>query len=157
MVEIEDRDFFDLLYTQWSKTYGAENMFWMPVEAKVGDDVFWEVYAVDAEKEQHLVASFQSEEDADFVSAVHGCLADLVRRLHSALDESERLDESKDDQSALTAELALENKELQLEVEKLTIEVEGLREQRDARECRIQELADELADFTYVVRKWGLL
>lgn len=104
---MDDKSFFDLLYQQWSKTTGAENMFWMSEKVDAGD-IVWEVYAVDQEQEQHFVASFLSEEDADFVSGVHGCVADLIRRLHTALDEADRLDIEKDELIGRVADLELE-------------------------------------------------
>lgn len=105
---MEDRDFFDMLYQGWAKTYGAEDMFWMPEEVDAGDMPVWEVYAVDRHQEKHFVASFLSEADAAFVTAVHGCFGDLTRRLHSAIDEAERLDEQRDEQEFRIAELAIE-------------------------------------------------
>lgn len=109
---MEDRDFFDHLYQLWSKTYGAKDMFWMPVELSVGQDTLWEVYAVDENQEKHFVATLQSEEDADFITAVHGCLPDLVRRLHEALDESDNADFDRDSRECRIAELEMEVDEL---------------------------------------------
>lgn len=109
---MEDREFFDYLYQLWSKTYGAKDMFWMPVETQIGEDSFWEVYAVDDKQEQHFIASFQSDEDADFITAMHGCIPDLVRRLHEALDEADNADYDRDSRECRIAELELELHEL---------------------------------------------
>ena len=40
--------------------------------------------------------SFNAAKDAYFLRALHGCFADLVRRLNTALDEADRLDYPKD-------------------------------------------------------------
>ena len=90
---MDDRDFFDTLLQTWAQTFGAENMYWKVVEVEAGAFTYtYEVYAVDAEQGEHFIGSFLSEADADFVAGIHGCLPDLVRRLHAALDESDRLD-----------------------------------------------------------------
>jgi hypothetical protein len=117
---MDDRDFFDHLLQLWAKTYGAEKMYWMPVQAKIGQDEYWEVYAVDEDNEQHFIASFQSDEDADFIAAVHGCLPDLVRRLHTALDEADRADYGRDSREGRIAELELEVKSLRNTLDRLS-------------------------------------
>lgn len=50
------------------------------------------IYAVDQDGNRKLVASDLSDVDADFITGVHGCLPDLVRRLLAAVDEADRLD-----------------------------------------------------------------
>ncbi|AUV61999.1 hypothetical protein KIV63_gp45 [Mycobacterium phage SWU2] len=117
---MEDRDFFDLLHQQWAKTTGAEQMFWMPEQYKDGTNR-WKLHAVymgtDGEETRKLIASdFQSEADADFIAAVHGCMPDLVRRLHAALDEADSKDYDRDSRECRIAELELENKELREKV-----------------------------------------
>ncbi|AEJ95141.1 hypothetical protein MICROWOLF_44 [Mycobacterium phage Microwolf] len=118
---MEDREFFDLLYQQWSKTTGAKDMFWMSEEYKDGTGR-WKVYAVhvgtDHQETRKLIASeLHSEADADFIAAVHGCLADLTRRLNSALDEADRADYDRDSRECRIAELELENAELRAKLE----------------------------------------
>ncbi|AEK07406.1 hypothetical protein ROCKSTAR_41 [Mycobacterium phage Rockstar] len=113
---MEDRDFFDLLHQQWAKTTGAENMYWASEEYKDGTGR-WKVYAVKVDEEgnetKKLIASeLQNEADADFIAAVHGCLPDLTRRLHMALDEADRADYDRDSRECRLAELELENAEL---------------------------------------------
>lgn len=95
---MDDREFFDVLFQTWAQTTGSENMFWKVEKAQVDAfDSFWEVYAVDSDKEEHFIGSFLTEEDADFVAGVHGCIPDLVRQLHAALDEADRLDREMDE------------------------------------------------------------
>lgn len=113
---MEDREFFDLLYQQWTKTTGAKDMYWMSEEYKDGTGR-WKLYAVamgsDGEETRKLIASeLANEADADFIAAIHGCLADLTRRLHSALDESDNADYDRDSRECRIAELELENAEL---------------------------------------------
>ncbi|QJD52093.1 hypothetical protein PBI_MA5_41 [Mycobacterium phage MA5] len=124
---MEDRDFFDLLHQQWAKTTGAEDTFWAVEEdtehyaAGPGTFNIWAVSqqaskdpdAVDGRK---FVASFEREEDADFIAAVHGCVPDLTRRLHMALDEADRADYDRDSRECRLAELELENAELRREL-----------------------------------------
>ncbi|AEJ92393.1 hypothetical protein TIMSHEL_40 [Mycobacterium phage Timshel] len=117
---MEDREFFDLLYQQWSKTTGAQDMFWMPEQYQDGTGR-WKLYAVhmgdDGEQTRKLVASdLQNEADADFISAIHGCMGDLVRRLNAALDEADSADYDRDSRECRIAELEMENKELRQSV-----------------------------------------
>lgn len=90
---MDDRDFFDTLYQGWSKTTGAAECFWMPEEDREGA---LNVYAVDKDQNKFIVATDLDEPDAAFITALHGCFADLVRRLHAALDEADRLDLERD-------------------------------------------------------------
>ncbi|AHJ88699.1 hypothetical protein PBI_RHYNO_41 [Mycobacterium phage RhynO] len=120
---MEDRDFFDLLYQHWSKTTGAQDTYWMVEEDTAhydggpGTFIVWAVGQepskdIDAVDGRKFIASFSREEDADFTTAMHGCLADLVRKLHMALDEADRADYDKDSRECRMAELELENAEL---------------------------------------------
>lgn len=102
---MEDREFFDHLYQLWSKTTGAKDMYWMP-QANEGSPTF-DILAVSEESGSYRIASYLEDEDADFITAIHGCLPDLVRRLNSALDESDRLDHERDSQECRIAELEL--------------------------------------------------
>ncbi|AVO22072.1 hypothetical protein PBI_WAITS_41 [Gordonia phage Waits] len=100
---MEDREFFDTLYSEWSKTTGAGERYLIVEEIRLDGranyDRTYGVLAVsfedDAVREQ--VATFEKEADADFFAAVHGCFGDLVRRLHEALDEADRADERRDE------------------------------------------------------------
>lgn len=93
---MDDREFFDVLYTLWVKTTGASDRYW-----DVDGD---RVRAVGQSGEPVVVAAGVGDADADFITALHGCFPDLVRRLHTALDEADRLDREMDDvQSRLAA------------------------------------------------------
>lgn len=128
---MEDREFFDLLYAHWAKTTGAEDRFWMSEQDESFPDS-WNLLAVDQQQEKKLLGSFHSEADADFIAAVHGCVADMIRRLHIALDEADRLDAEKDD--------------LVFRVAELEMDADGLHEVIKSDERSITELEAELSD-----------
>jgi hypothetical protein len=109
---MDDRSFADLLYQVWSKTTGAQATFWKPVETINGVDIV----AVNQQNEEKLIGSFLASEDADFITALHGCLGDLVRRLHDALDEADRADRDRDEREVRIADLELQVASLRREV-----------------------------------------
>lgn len=104
---MDDRQFFDEIYQLWSKTTGAEDRFWMPEEHFDRSGRF-NVYAVGQDETRKLVASGLSDNDADWLTALHGCFADLHRRLHSALDEADRADFDHDSRECRIMELETE-------------------------------------------------
>ena len=119
---MDERDFFDTLYQQWTKTTGAEDMFWMSEQYQDGTGR-WKVYAVkvgaDGNQTRKLIASeLRNEADADFIAATHGCIPDLVRRTHAALDEADEKDYDRDSRECRIAELELENQELRKELDR---------------------------------------
>lgn len=101
---MDDREFFDHLFQLWSKTTGAQDTYWMP-EKHFDNSGRWNVFAVAKDDSRKKVASGLGEWDADFLTAVHGCLPDLVRRLHAALDEAENVDFDRDSRECRIAEL----------------------------------------------------
>jgi hypothetical protein len=133
---MEDRDFFDTLYQGWSQTTGAGDTYWMP-EIDGGEDAdsysMFNIYAVDQEQKKRLVAMGLEEADAGWITALHGCFADLVRRLHIAVDLAEQKDVERDmamgdlfealneklDQQATIEGLGLENAELRKEIDQI--------------------------------------
>ena len=117
---MDDLEFFDLLYQQWSKTTGAENTYWMPEPYEEGG---FNIYSVDQEHNKLLIAVGLPEADADWITAVHGCFADLTRRLQRAVDESERLEIEKDNVICEMAQLAVENNDLRAENQRLNEEL----------------------------------
>jgi hypothetical protein len=134
---MENLEFYDMLYQGWSKTTGAENRFWMP--DKDADHIgrgAYDIYAVDEQQHKKLVASFLSDEDAAFITAVHGCLPDLIRTLRDAADENDRLDTEKDELIGRVAELELEVDKLN---ESVVIYLERIKEQ----ESFMEYLANE--------------
>jgi hypothetical protein len=112
---LNDLDFLDLIYSQWAKTSGGDNTFWMPIEDKDYPGR-WNIAAVDKDENRQMLGEFWSETDADFVCGLHGCIADLVRRMHAALDEADRVDRERDEQEQSIYALAVENEELKQEI-----------------------------------------
>lgn len=100
------REFLDELYQMFCRTTGDEHMFWVveKVESEDGQ-ITWELYAANAELEKVLLATFLYEIDSDFTAGIHGALPDLVRKMHEALDEADRLDEERDEQEIRIAQL----------------------------------------------------
>jgi hypothetical protein len=59
------------------------------------------------------------DEDADFITAIHGCFPDLIRTVLAALDEADRADFDKDSRECRIAELEAELAELRADLEGL--------------------------------------
>lgn len=104
---MEDREFFDLIYQQWTKTTGAEDCYWS-VEPHFDNSGRHNIYSVDNDDGRKLIASGLNEKDADWITGLHGCFADLYRRLHYALDEADRADFDRDSRECRIMELECE-------------------------------------------------
>ncbi|BCP36424.1 hypothetical protein MINTMi198_17940 [Mycobacterium intracellulare M.i.198] len=116
---MDDLEFFDVLYQGWSKTTGAENTYWQPIEHDHLPTDSRHRFSVDAVGEDHAVrvAAGLTEEDAAWITALHGCFADLTRRLHQAVDEAERFDIEKDRVISELALAEIENNDLREQLE----------------------------------------
>jgi hypothetical protein len=112
---MEDRDFFDQLYQQFTKTTNAETAYWEPVYSD--DYADYVISAVEADGTRSHVGLVPNEADADFICGLHGALPELVRRLHDAVDESDRLDVARDEAVADQFVLAEENAKLRAELD----------------------------------------
>ena len=95
---MDTREFIDLLFTQYARTTGGETTYWRPD----GNTLV----AVDGDTET-VIASGMAEQDAAWITAVHGAFADLARCLHTALDEADRADADRDVRENRIAELEL--------------------------------------------------
>ena len=95
---MDTREFIDLRFTQYCRTTGGETTYWRP-------DGNQNV-AVDGDTET-VIASGMAEQDAAWITAVHGAFADLARCLHTALDEADRADADRDVRENRIAELEL--------------------------------------------------
>lgn len=103
---MDDREFFDHLFQMWSKTTWAKDRYW-----DYNRDQMTGLYKIDSvgeRDERGNVAYGLYEADADWITAVHGCFPDLIRRLHSALDEADTADQNRDSRECRIAELELE-------------------------------------------------
>ena len=122
MFENEDKQFFDELYQLWSRTTGAKDRYWMPVQDEEAGS-FFSLVAADTESDMKKhVASFLCDEDAEFIAGLHGAVPDLIRRLHEALDEAVAKDEARDDAEGKLADALLENLHLRSVIHELEIE-----------------------------------
>jgi hypothetical protein len=149
---VEDRDFFDVLYQGWSKTTGAENTFWMPEEyPKAPDDPPspWIIYAVAEDQSKTYVGETDNEADAGWITALHGCFADLVRRLHMAVDLAEQKDVERDRAMGDLLDTMLQKEELRTTIEGLGLQVSDLEASLDTASARIKELEAELDDWEF--------
>lgn len=106
---MEDREFFDHLYQMWTKTTGAQKCYW---DYRVLSDGVCHIEAVEEDGWVHPVANHLEDADADWITALHGCFPDLIRRLNAALDEADSADHSRDSRECRIAELELEVKQL---------------------------------------------
>jgi hypothetical protein len=106
---MEDREFLDLLYQMWCKTTYAKERYW---DFEGSDAKLYTIRAVGENGETIEIAERLYECDADFITAIHGCLPDLVRLLNIALDEAESADLNKDIRECRIAELECELAEL---------------------------------------------
>lgn len=131
---MDDVDFFSMLYAGWAKTTGAENSYWEPEEVEGYGYTIWSV----DEKCRSEIGGFLDEADAAFITAVHGCFADLVRRLHEAVDLQEQKDVERD---AVMGDWA---KTLVL-AEKQRCEIEELQKINQDQEFRLSEWLGESA------------
>lgn len=113
---MEDREFFDELYRLWSKTTGAEKCYW---DYRQLADGVCHIEAVEQDGWGHPVANHLEDADADWITAVHGCFPDLVRRLYAALDEADRADYDRDSRECRIAELEAEVADLKADLEGL--------------------------------------
>lgn len=113
---MDDREFFDHLMQLWSKTTGADDRYWEPVQDQEPSGRHT-IYAVGQDKSRKHIGRWLGEPDADFITAIHGCFPDLWRRLHRALDEADEADYSRDERECRIFELEGEVAELRKKLE----------------------------------------
>lgn len=102
---MEDEEFIDMLYQLWTKTTGAKDAYWMTEPGEETDQAHMS-WVTNSGK--HYLGGPLHEADADWITAIHGCFPDLVRRMHEALDEAERLDLVADTLHERIADLEME-------------------------------------------------
>jgi len=120
---MDDVEFFDHLFQLFSYTTGAEETYW---DYEDTGETGYDVHSVDSHGERTFVGYFDKEADADFVTAIHGCLPDLVRRLHQAVDEAERAAVELDVTIGRLAAAELRVDELRYIVTEYEADLEGL-------------------------------
>ena len=107
---MQDDEFFDMMYTLWAKTTGAGDSYWRYDDELECDRVAITSVSQDGEEP---VAAFVGQHDAEFITAVHGCFGDLIRKLRDLEDENARLDERVDKVEAEMLDLILVNQSLE--------------------------------------------
>lgn len=152
------REFIDELYQLWAKTTGAENMYWMPeedVDRYAGGPNTYNIFAVGENETKHDIAFDFRENDANFITAIHGALPDLVRRTHEALDEADRLDEQRDDQEFRIAQLEADSDAMKALIEELTQKNEKLLDDLIGAQGRIGALVKRKNDLKQETAELG--
>lgn len=152
------REFLDELYQLWAKTTGAENQYWMPANNGDPDDTdYWFIKSVGEEGEEnaYVVADLLNNRDADFITAIHGALPDLVRRTHEALDEADRLDEQRDEQEFRIAQLEADSDAMRAQIKDLTQKNEKLLDDLIGAQGRIGALVKRKNDLKQETAELG--
>jgi hypothetical protein len=124
---MDDREFFAKLLEMWEETSYAEDRYWGYTAYDDGDGGSqYDLFAFSNNNDQEFIGYLCTEADANFVTALHGCFPDLIRRTLSALDEADELDEEMDRVQAQLAEAELQIMELKQLVTEYEADLEGL-------------------------------
>ncbi|SUE29563.1 Uncharacterised protein [Nocardia farcinica] len=112
---MDDQEFFDQLYQLWSKTNSVGEGYWSARE----DESFPGCYEVvsDVGYGTRFIASFMTEDVADFLAVVHTALPDIVRRFNEMADEADRFLTERDEQINRVLALEIENDVLRAQLE----------------------------------------
>ena len=79
-------EFLAHLYSMFCYTTGSEDTYWDYREA---DDSTWDIHSVNQDGESVFVGYFDAEADADFVTAIHGSLVDLIRLVEDSVHKAD--------------------------------------------------------------------
>lgn len=123
LIEMTDEEFFDHLFQLFTYTTGAEETYW---DYEDTGETGFDIHSCSQEGERVFVGYFDREADADFVTAIHGCLPDLIRRLYAATDSSERYEVAFDECQQQLAEAEREIRKLKKQVAEYREDLEGL-------------------------------
>jgi hypothetical protein len=107
---------FDKLLQTRASTTNAEDRFW-DYEKENGLCTILSVGLNDGSTIE--IASGLFEQDADWITAVHGAFPELVNMFYEAVDEAERADRDRDSRECRIAELETEITELKADLEGL--------------------------------------
>jgi hypothetical protein len=114
---MNERELVDELYQMWSKTTAAGNGGWDIEEDD--ESKYVDVVSIDTNEWEQIIGFTMDRADADFITAVHSAFPELVRMVHSALDEADRADHNKDSRECRIAELEMQVMELKADLEGL--------------------------------------
>jgi hypothetical protein len=123
LTEMTDEEFFDHLLQLFSYTTGAEDTYW---DYEDTGETGFDIHSCGEDEQREFVGYFDKEADADFVTAIHGCLPDLVRRLFAACDNAERYEIAYDETQQELAEAHRKIKELKNLITEYEADLQGL-------------------------------
>jgi hypothetical protein len=86
LITVTDDEFFEHLLDMFAVTSGAEDTYW---DYEDTGETGFDIHSVGSDEEREFVGYFDREVDADFVTAIHGCLPDLVRRLKESIEKAD--------------------------------------------------------------------
>lgn len=118
-----DDEFFEHLLDLFSITTGAEDTYW---DYQDTGETGFDIHSCGQDEQREFVGYFDNEADADFVTAIHGCLPDLVRRLQNAIDTAEKYEMAHDQCQRELAEAEIEIAELKQLVTEYEADLQGL-------------------------------
>ena len=136
---MEDRQAFTDGLIQLRANAGLDPLI---VEKK--EDNWYEIYTAPENNSRGVfVAGAYSENVADFIATTHAVIPEMVDVINSALDESDRLDEEKDDLHGQIFNLELERASLGTEVGDLLSKISHLETELEDRDYTITGLIEE--------------
>lgn len=133
----DQRDLADELYALWAKTTHAETGEWKITK----DDkaVLVDIESEDKDGWEQTIGFSAYEYDAEFIVTVHTALPQLIRSLHNAWDEADRLDR---DMDIFQGRLA----SAEMRVDELTFEVEDWKAAYGKAMCLVDDVKFDLAE-----------
>lgn len=118
-----DDEFFEHLFDLFSITTGAEDTYW---DYEDTGETGFDIHSVGSGEEREFVGYFDNEVDADFVTAIHGCLPDLIRRLENAIDTADKYEMAHDQCQRELADAEREIAELKQTIKDYQDDLQGL-------------------------------
>jgi hypothetical protein len=113
---MDQNEFFDKLLQMYYNTTNAEDRFWDYQE----QHGLFNVVSVGSDDGASIdVASGLFENDADWITAVHGAFPELCKMFWAASDQADRADQNADSRECRIAELEVEVAELKADLEGL--------------------------------------
>ena len=116
-------EFFQHLLDMFTVTSGSEDTYW---DYEDTGETGFDVHSVDQYGEGTFVGYFDNEVDADFVTAIHGCLPDLVRRLKDSIEKADNYELAHDQCQRELFEAEQEIAELKSLVTEYEADLQGL-------------------------------
>lgn len=104
-------------------TSGAEDTYW---DYQDTGEAGFDISSVGPDDTREFVGYFDSEADADFVTAIHGCLPDLVRRLKQSIEKADNYEMAHDQCQRELFEAEREIAELKRLISEYEADLQGL-------------------------------